>query len=191
MQSQDLQKYFENVSQYDLRQLALKSTGWFRQKIADLRKKPVFAKKLIYGDHDDKVKRLQIGKVYLFHYDPKWKEKLPVWDEFPLVLPFSPTPTGFIGINLHYLSYAHRAWLLNQLTKENPNKTDRVNMRVSWDILSGFSKVDVAQYATHQYIVNHIVSPIRLVHVEDYAKMIMLPVQKFRGDKAKEFKRMF
>lgn len=191
MQSVDLKKYFEKIPRFDLKQLALKSTGWFRNKIGELRKQNIYGKKFIYGKDKDTTKRLQIGKVYLFQYDPKWKEKLPVWDEYPLVLPFCPTPKGFIGINLHYLPYAHRAWLLDQLTKSNPNKTDRVNMKVSWEILSGFSRVDVAQYATHHYLVNHIVSPIRVVHVEDYAQMIMLPVQKFRGEQAKQFKRMF
>ena len=62
-------------------------------------------------------------------------------------------------------------------------------MSVSWEILSNMAKVDVGQYATHQYLLSHIASPVRVIRVEDYAKMIMLPVHKFHGDQAKRFNR--
>ena len=186
----DLKKYFEGISAHDLKQLALKGAGWFRGKVSELRKIRVPQRKFIVSESEDVTKNLTIGRVYLFQYKPKYMDTLPVWDEFPLVLPFQSTPNGFIGINLHYLPYRHRAWLLDRLTRMNPTATEKKKLRVSWQLLSGMSKVDVGKYATHQYLLNHIASPIRVIRVEDYAKMIMLPVQRFHGEQAKFFRQM-
>ena len=186
----DLKKYFEGISAHDLKQLALKGAGWFRGKVAELRKIRVPQRKFIVSESEDVTKNLMIGRVYLFQYKPKYMDTLPVWDEFPLVLPFQSTPNGFIGINLHYLPYRHRAWLLDRLTRMNPTATEKKKLRVSWQLLNGMSKVDVGKYATHQYLLNHISSPIRVIRIEDYAKMIMLPVQRFHGERAKFFRQM-
>lgn len=185
--AEDLQKYFKKIGDYELKQLARKGVGWFLGKISELRKVVVKPRKFIISE--DVTKKLTIGRVYLFQYKPKYKDTLPVWDEFPLVLPFQATPTGFIGINLHYLPYSMRALLLYNLTKINPTATEKKKMSVSWEILSNMAKVDVGQYATHQYLLSHIASPVRVIRVEDYAKMIMLPVHKFHGDQAKRFNR--
>ena len=186
--AEDLQKYFKKIGDYELKQLARKGVGWFLGKISELRKVVVKPRKFIISE--DVTKKLTIGRVYLFQYKPKYKDTLPVWDEFPLVLPFQATPTGFIGINLHYLPYNARAWLLYNLTRINPKATKKKKMSVSWEILSNMARVNVGQYATHQYLLSHIASPVRVIQVEDYAKMIMLPVHKFHGEQAKNFTKL-
>ena len=55
-----------------------------------------------------KKTKVDIGSMYLFRYDAKFKDKLPYFDAFPLCLPFEPTNNGFWGINLHYLPYLLR-----------------------------------------------------------------------------------
>ena len=50
--------------------------------------------------------------MYLFQYDAKWKEKLPYWDMFPLILPFDLAKGGFFGVYLDYLPTNDRADLL-------------------------------------------------------------------------------
>ena len=58
-------------------------------------------------------------------------------------------------------------------------------MRVSWEILNGFSRVDVGSWATHRYIMSNITTPLKLIKIEDYAKAILLPIAKFHGPDAK------
>lgn len=186
--AEDLQKYFKKIGNFELKELARKGMGWFWGKISELRKVVITPRKFIIAE--DKTRKLSIGRVYIFQYKPKYKDSLPVWDEFPLVLPFQATPNGFIGINLHYLPYNARAWLLDNLTRINPTVTKKKQMTVSWEILSNMARVNVAKYATHQYLLSHITSPIRVIQVEDYAKMIMLPVHKFHGERAKEFTKL-
>ena len=56
-----------------------------------------------------------IGKMYFFNYDAKFKEVLPVWDKFPLVIPMDTYSNGFLGLNLHYLDPGSRLALLDRL----------------------------------------------------------------------------
>ena len=49
------------------------------------------------------VTRTNVGKMYMFFYDAKYKDTLPFFDIFPLVFPIEFYSEGFLGINLHYL----------------------------------------------------------------------------------------
>lgn len=184
----DLQEYFSKLGNFELRDMARKGRGWFRSKVAELRSVVVSPRKFI--TEEDVVRRLTVGRVYIYRYLPKHMATLPIWDEYPLVLPFRATETGFIGINLHYLPCAYRAMLLDKLTRMNPRVTDRKRMIVSWSILEKMSRINVGEMATHQYLLSHIATPIRLIRVEDYAKMILLPVQKFHGNQERHYNRL-
>ena len=48
-------------------------------------------------------KKLMIGNMYMFRYEPKLKESLPYYDRFPIVFPIEPYSDGFLGLNFHYL----------------------------------------------------------------------------------------
>ena len=61
------------------------------------------------------VQRFELGKMYMFMYDrPKGKDKLPYYDYFPLTICVKRYPTGFMGVNLHYLAprYRHYLWMV-------------------------------------------------------------------------------
>jgi hypothetical protein len=58
-----------------------------------------------------------IGKMFLFKYDPKHKDKLPVYDVYPLVFPIERYSDGFLGLNIHYLSQIERAVFLGKLER--------------------------------------------------------------------------
>lgn len=175
-------------SNYTINDLATKSSAWFRQEAARLRKTPINTKSFIVADGGDIVKRIEIGRMYIFRYAPKYMDSLSVWDEYPLVLPFSGTPDGFIGINFHYLPYRHRAWVLDKLTRNVGSETKR--LRVSWQILNSLSRVDVGSWATHRYIMSNITTPLRLVNIDDYPKAILLPIAKFHGPDTKTVNRL-
>ena len=60
-------------------------------------------------------RRVEFGKLNMFFYDPKLKQKLPYYDTFPLILPIEQYSDGFLGINLHYLPIPLRIRLLDRL----------------------------------------------------------------------------
>lgn len=155
----------------------------------DIKKNRFNKYQFIAGGKADTVRRLEIGKMYFFEYVAKYSgigsddipasQQLPVFDRYPLVLPFSTAPNGFIAINLHYLPIKIRAWLLDQLMRTANVPANK--LRINWQILNGLSRANVGQYATHRYLLNHITSPFRLVKIDDYANAIMLPFAGWYG----------
>jgi len=83
-----------------------------------------------------------IGRMFLFKYDAKYKNRLPYWDEYPLVFPIDNVQNGFLGINLHYLPFAFRMPILNHLgamSNDNDKYDDQGRVDVSYKILKSYS----------------------------------------------------
>lgn len=182
------QSILHNSTPYELKTLSKQGQGWFRQQIRDIKKNRFNKYQFIINGHQDTVRRLEVGKLYFFEYVAKYggmgsdiptSQQLPVWDRYPLVLPFTTAPNGFIGINLHYLPIRARAWLLDKLLGTANIPANK--LRINWQILSSLSHIDIGQYATHRYLLNHITSPFRLVRIDDYANAIMLPFAGWYG----------
>lgn len=182
------QSILHNSTPYELKTLSKQGQGWFRQQIRDIKKNRFNKYQFIINGRQDTVRRLEVGKLYFFEYVAKYggmgsdvptSQQLPVWDRYPLVLPFTTAPNGFIGINLHYLPIRARAWLLDKLLGTANIPANK--LRINWQILSSLSRLDIGQYATHRYLLNHITSPFRLVRIDDYANAIMLPFAGWYG----------
>lgn len=60
-----------------------------------------------------------VGNMYMFFYDAKYKDTLPYYDGFPLIIMMGPAKGGFYGLNLHYLPPVVRARLLDILLSGN------------------------------------------------------------------------
>ena len=96
----------------DLQGNKLKGANWYRNAVSLIadRSSPseLFASGKLLG-------RPSAGRMSMFFYDPKFKQRLPYYDTFPLVLPLEPMKGGFIGLNFHYLPYGVRFAFLQQL----------------------------------------------------------------------------
>ena len=81
------------------------------------------------------IGRPSAGRLNMFFYDPKFKETLPLYDTFPLVLPLEPIRGGFLGMNFHYLPPMARFKMLQRLQAfASNNKFDQsTRLDVSYD----------------------------------------------------------
>jgi hypothetical protein len=84
-----------------------KSREWFMQRLRKMSN--VTSQRVLADDRLNRMKRPLIGRMFMFLYDPKWKNTLPYYDRFPLILMVGPAEGGFYGLNLHYLSPRNRA----------------------------------------------------------------------------------
>ena len=128
-------------------------------------------------------RNIGVGKMYLYFYDPKWKAKLPYYDEFPCVIPMNFYDDGFLGLNLHYLPYAERAILLNALyeVESNHKLDERKKFNISYGkILSNFGKFKRAKPCIKRYLYKHMKSRPLRVHYKNWPLMAFLPVQRFQ-----------
>lgn len=158
---------------------AKKSYLWYKNQVNSLGSR-LTAKDLM--NKEKLTSRLNIGSMYLFVYDPKHKQTLPYYDIYPLVLPFSPLPDGFLGINLHYLPYMARFKLLENLMNLNTDRriTEKSKIQLSWELLNSSSKYYAATACVKHYLTKHIRSSFLKINFTDWKTAAMLPIEGFR-----------
>ena len=161
---------------------------WFRNIVKQTQQAVIpgsYGRKELMGDRNvGAVLSPEIGKMYLFHYDAKYKEVLPYWDRFPLVFPFDETDNGFYGINLHYLPINQRINLMAALIEAQGQKGSKLNdnyiLGLSYTIIKGFSP---ARKCIKRYINEgaYRKSPFYTISGQDWSYAAALPLQKFVG----------
>ena len=167
----------------DLAGKAYNAFSWYQSKIKNLggpAKDP--SQLLSMKTKDTKfTTRLQPGSMYLYNYDPKYKETLPYYDMFPLVFPFSTFKGGFIGLNLHYLPYGARFKLMEKLMEFATDTTinDKTKLAFSYQLLNSSAKFKEFKSCVKQYLTNHVRTRFMLIDPQDWLTAVMLPVDRF------------
>lgn len=159
-----------------------RSRTWFDEQIRHLATKKITPNRLMMGDGGAELTGTLIpGKLYFFYYDPKYKDTLPYYDQFPLVLPYDRDKTTFIGLNLHYLEYKPRMELFKALAKNHGQNmmSESAKIRYSWELIKGVSKTSLAQACIKRYLFEHVKSPYLAVPEESWYTAMLLPVQRF------------
>ena len=123
-----------------------------------------------------------LGKMYFYSYNPKWKDKLPWYDTFPLVFPIEKYTDGFLGLNFHYLNPKDRAILMDQLKGfVNSKKYDETTkLRLTYNMLKGFTKYKRAKPTIHRYLNSKVNSKFVLVNADEWEVALFLPVERFK-----------
>lgn len=159
-----------------------RSLQWYQSQIKSLSSAAIAPNKLIQNSPNLTTTILP-GGMYMFFYDPKLKDKLPFYDQFPLVLPFRKVPSGFYGINLHYLPYALRFKLLGALHENvsNKNTTESSRLRLSWRILLNMSRIVPIESSVKHYLDEQVQSRFLQINYNDWVTASLLPVERFVG----------
>jgi hypothetical protein len=183
----NLKDVFER-NKYDLLTSVTKSRAWFEQQVLLMSRQQITPQRVIQGNPEQLTTRIMPGFMYMFAYDPKGKATLPYYDRFPLVLPFSKTPDGFIGLNMHYLPYPLRVTLLDRLLvfKNNSKLDETTRIKYSWALIDGVSKYAAAKPCVKQYLESHVRSQFRKINANDWATAMLLPVERFIGSNKEE-----
>lgn len=124
-----------------------------------------------------------IGKMFMFYYDPKLKDVLPFYDTFPLCIPVEMYADGFLGLNMHYLPPVARAQLFDSLyATMNNNKYDKTTrLRVTYRMLKGASRFSGFEPCVKRYLFGHVRSSFLYVDPENWDMALMLPTERFKG----------
>lgn len=129
------------------------------------------------------VNQILPGYMYMFFYDAKYKDTLPYWDQFPLVIPFNKVSDGFYGINLHYLPYALRFKLLEALHKYASDEkiTESTKIKINWNLLSAMTRVAPVKACVKHYLFDHVQTRFLNIKYPDWVTASLLPVEQFVG----------
>lgn len=155
-----------------------KSVQWYQTQIKNLRG---ISPAKIMQNTPDLVNKVVPGRMYMFFYEAKLKDKLPYWDTFPLVLPFKLVPGGFYGINLHYLPYIARFKLLGALSEyaNDESTNDDTKLLLSWKVLNGSSKLNMIKPCVKHYLFDQLQSRFLQIKYPDWVTASQLPVERF------------
>ena len=131
-----------------------------------------------------------IGGMYLFTYDPKYKQTLPFYDMYPLVIPIEFYGNGFLGLNLHYLPPMARARLLDSLRKVaiDDKYSEKTKLNLSYDLLNLHAR-QFAEFkvCVKRYLFAHVRSTFHEVSQSEWDKAVMLPLQKWVVNSNKKY----
>lgn len=134
-----------------------------------------------------KVAKPATGRLYTFIYDAKYKDTLPYWDRFPLIifLGSGRSKAGNLvlyGLNLHYAPPRARQEFLEELLKRGYGSTDRLSnktkLKINWNNVKGMRGADQMIKA---YLPAHLRSPLAEIAPKDWAKAVWLPTQAFQS----------
>jgi len=159
-----------------------RSAQWFQDKLKGLKGE---AKNRFSSTNPDKFyrespnkiaplglkRRAELGDLFCYHYDPKYKKTLPYYDAFPLIMLIGSDKDTFLGCNFHYLNPRFRAILLDKLTakvgKGMPNWTK-------------LSKIKEIAPTIKRYRFDHIDKKVIQIKEDEKEMAIFLPLERFR-----------
>lgn len=152
---------------------------WFRdtaQKISRINER-----QLMRGDQSRLVTTPIVGSMYMYYYDPKWKEELTHYDRFPLVFPFRKVPGGFYGLNLHYLAPQLRARLMDGLYDyaNNTRYDESTKIRMNYSLLTSISKLRYFEPCVKMYLDDHVRSKFMYIYPSEWDVALFLPTERF------------
>lgn len=174
----DLLEQIQSETPLETERRSQESLDWFKLRLRKIRQ-PV--NKLLTDDDFPVVARPELGKMYMYLYDAKYKQTMPYWDRFPLIICFDLLSDGFMGINLHYIAPRYRTPLLLSLYEiaiENDND-DEQRVLLSYQLIKSVSTLRYAKPCVKRYLFSHIDSRISEIPMDYWDMMVMLPSQQF------------
>jgi hypothetical protein len=161
------------------------SRAWFMNKAKNL---SVSRGDLMKQEPLEFRSRPAVGRMYMYFYDPKHKEKLPYYDRFPLIVMVGPARGGFMGLNLHYLPLATRAKFLDALldTINNERYDESTRFRLSYDMLKRASRLKAFRPCLKHYLNAHVRSRLALVPAPEWEIATFLPTADFEKASSSE-----
>lgn len=160
------------------------SVTWFQSQIKQLTggSTNISSMQMLAQNQSSQTTVILPGRMYMFVYSAKHKEKLPYFDRFPLIIPFSKDRGSFKGLNFHYLPYAQRILLLDALIraggKANPHRKNDA-LRLTWDTVNAASKMPLIAPCVKMYLNGYVKSRFIEIPSESWATAIMLPTANF------------
>lgn len=143
------------------------------------------------GIRGHKVSKPEAGKIYAFVYDAKYKDTLPYWDMYPLIIYLGEGTSKagnklMYGLNLHYIPAKARQAFIEELLKRYASTDSFVNktkLKVDWTKVKGMQGSDVM---IKSYLPSHVKNVFVEVKPKDWINIIFMPLQQFMS-KGKKF----
>ena len=163
------------------------SINWFRNYIkGTIKTNPYKTAARIRDAITSSPSSITVGRMYMFAYDAKHKDKLPYWDAMPLIFPFWEDQTSIYGLNLYYLPPILRAKALDVLYQllNNKNVDISTRLKLSYNTLRRLSEFDMFKPCVKQYLKSNIKSLPLEIPIDNWETALFLPVARWQNSGA-------
>ena len=110
-------------------------------------------------EDSNQIRRYAVsGHMYIFEYKAKTAQKLPYYDQFPLVYVIKATRDEFWGLNLHYMSPKKRVWCIKRLLE---------------------GRIDIPRSCFHKYLTSNTQGYFLDLSSKEWTTAILLPLENF------------
>ena len=116
-------------------------------------------------------KRVSLGDLFCYYYNPKYRKTLPYYDMFPMIMLLSAEKETFLGINFHYLRPKWRAILLDRVTAKIGGGLPK------W---SKLRKIRQIAPTIKRYRFDHIMRKVIPIEEDEQEIAIFLPTERFK-----------
>lgn len=171
---------FHNIAAAATDSSIIDARNWYRNQASLVKK--INAREIIDPKNVRTTIGIQnIGQMFMFFYNPKNKQTLPYYDQFPLVFPIEFHTNGFTGINMHYLPRNYRAKLMDALymTINNKKSDTTTRLRITYDLLKSSAGMRYFRPCIKRYLAGHIMQKFIYIEPENWDKALMLPTERF------------
>ena len=182
VQESFLSKVSDAIKTGTVGQEVRRSAQWFQDKIKGLKGglrnqfSSTNAAKF-YREAETKVnpnllkRRAELGDLFCYYYNPKYRATLPYYDMFPMIMLISAEKDTFLGINFHYLRPKWRAVLLDRVTAKLGNGLPR------WSKLRQIRQIAPT---IKRYRFDHIMRRVVPIEENEQEIAIFLPTERFK-----------
>ena len=179
----NIEKQFNRLTQGKIKRYSQEAIKWFSRYIP--RSYNNVNTSTMFRDRNMWTKQMKVGKMYFFEYDAIHKDKLPIWDRYPVIwvvdMYKDKGHTYFTGLNVHYLPPALRCKLMIELLKLRNEKRYRESTRLqlTYDILKASTNNDMLKECYKCYRVDALRSVFVEIPSQSWSMAIFLPVARW------------
>ena len=158
-----------------------RSARWFHDKVrglkGELRNKFSSTNAAKFYRESEKInplvfrKRVSLGDLFCYYYKPKYRQILPYYDMFPMIMLISAEKDTFLGINFHYLAPKFRAILLDRVSAKVGGSL------INWKKISGIKEIAPT---VKRYRYDHIMKKVVPIEESEQEIAIFLPTERFK-----------
>jgi hypothetical protein len=125
-----------------------------------------------------KVKRILPGTMLFYHYNPKYKDSLPQWDAFPLVIVLDVYDDGFLGLNLHFVPppVRQKIFLAFLDVLKTSGKNDKKHILLNYSIAKTVVATKYFGPMIKRYLYSQFIVPPKLVPYDMWEDVLFLPL---------------
>lgn len=188
---QTIEKAWKRNNPTEFKRNSAKSMDWFRKYIGKSFNNMKTG--VLFRDQKMWKPKVTMGKMYTYEYDALHKATLPIWDRYPMMIPFSAykskdgTPI-IVGLNFHYLSPKMRMIAFSALLRFRNEKRYRKQTKFNfdWQVLTALAESKYFKHAVHAYRLDHVKSVFVEIPPQSWEIALFLPTARWVGGTSKD-----